>query len=112
MGGSKSNSSTSQQTSTQNVALDGVDGVTVAGSENITVNMTDGGAFDLVAGALDYLSKAQESALKTVSETSLKGLDRINESNRSESIALADRVAQVAMVGAGAYVVARIWGSR
>ena len=112
MGGSKSSSSTSQQTSTQNLALDGVDGVTVAGSENVTVNMTDGGAFDLVAKGLDYLSKSQEQALKTVATQSLKGLDKINQANQSQSIALADRAAQVVMVGAGAYVVAKIWGHK
>ena len=112
-GGSKSSSSnqSTTNTNTQNLSLDDVDGVTVAGSESVTVNMTDGGAFDLIenmaSGFFDGLSDSQAKAIDTVANTTIKSLDRVNESNESETSEFLNKAVVIAGIGAAAYVAAK-----
>ncbi len=110
MGGSKSSSSSSSrtETNTQNLALEDVDGVTVAGSEQVTVNMTDGGAFDVLNHMLDTYENSQTKALDAVANQSLKSLDRVNESNQSEAETMMDKALIGVGLAAAAYVAVKV----
>jgi hypothetical protein len=124
-GGSKSSSSSSSrtETNTQNLALDGVEGVTVAGSESVTVNMTDNGAFGVVNEALAVLEASQAKAISTVADNSFRTLDavtkstigsfeKINESNKSDTQQTVQRVTQIGIVGLLAWGATKIWGKK
>lgn len=119
MGGSKSSSSSSSrtttnyrtETNTNNLALDGVDGITVAG-ENLDVAITDPGAIELAGRVVDYMAMGAQEAVNAVSENTIKGLDKINESNQSEAANLADKAVTIAAIGAAAFAASKIWGKK
>lgn len=114
MGGSKSKSSStstsSSTVSTQNLNLDGVEGVTVAGSESVTVNMTENGAFEVVSDALKILESSQVAALETVANTTIGSFEKINESNQSENQAFTDKALTGIAIALAAYTAVKIWG--
>jgi len=119
MGGSKSSSSSSSsqktsyntETNTNNLALDGVDGITVAG-ENLDVAITDPGAIALAEKVVDYMAIGASEAVMAVSDNTIKGLDKINESNQSEAANIADKAVVIAGIGAAAFAVSKIWGKK
>lgn len=139
MGGSKSSSSSSTssatETNTNNLNLDGIDGITLVG-EGIDLDIVDPGSFDLASdalggaldfadgltgnvlggtldfadGVIDYLASSQSEALNAVSMNTISGLDKINESNQSDTNILADKAVQIAAIGAVAFAAAKILG--
>jgi hypothetical protein len=111
-GSSSSSSSSTTSTNTQNLALEDVDGVTVAGSEQVTVNMTDGGAFDVLGHMLDVYQESQVKALDTVADQSLKSMERVNESNRSDTVEMLNKATVIVGIGGAAWVASKIWGKK
>ena len=117
--GSKSKSQSSTSTTTVvdtrnlNTNLDGVEG-TVVQAEGSNVNVTDQGAFELVGdtivNVLDYVAESQALALEAVSGTTVKSLEKVNESNRSELSELINKAVVLAGIGAVAFVGAKYVG--
>ena len=117
MGGSKSKSSSNQSSSveTNNLSLDGVDGVTVAGEGN-SVTMLDPGVMDFanntMYGLFDYLEQAQSQAVQTVSDNAMASLDRMNESNRTENDRLWGNVVTITGIIAVAATLPKMLGKK
>ncbi len=126
MGGSKSSSSQASEVTTNNLSLDGVDGVTVAGEGNKVI-MTDPGimdfAYNTVSGLYEYLEESQRQAvqsvsdnalvsLATVSDNAMASLDRMNESNRSENDRLWSNVITITAIIAGAATLPKLLGKK
>jgi hypothetical protein len=127
MGGSKSksssSSSTSTSTNTSNLNLDGVDGITVAGSEGITIAQTSDGAFEVVNHAISALENSQINALSEVANSSNKNIkalteatigsfEKINESNRTDTQQVVERITMISIAGLLAWGATKIWGSK
>jgi hypothetical protein len=131
MGGSSSKSSSSSNrttnttTKTNNLALDGVEGVLLSGIEgdDIALNVTDGGAFEVVnrtiqageelfATALSTISESNSNNLQALTNSTVKSLEKINQSNESEQEALAGKFQTVAIAGILVYGAVTYWKSR
>ncbi len=129
MGGSSSSSDSKTtkitNTNTSNMALDGVEGLTLSNAEGnkINYNVTDGGAFETVneaiksaettaLSALSSLANSNTENLDQVGETTIASLEKINESNMSEQQAMLDKLSTVAVGGMVVFAAVSIWNNR
>ena len=128
MGGkSSSKSSSTTTTNTQNLALEDVDGITLAGNEHIDFRMDSPQAFDLAAASVDgvvdvagglfgFLNEQQQRAteqtsqvLDAVDKTSETALAAVRSANQSENSQAMEALAKVAMVGIGVWGAAKVF---
>lgn len=98
MGGKSSSSSTQQQTTqTQNLSLQDLDGVTVAGSENVTLRLSDQGAIEAgkdiamqaldgvqesARGLFDFLKEREAATVDTIATHSADSLAQVTDLSR------------------------------
>lgn len=133
MGGSSSSSSSSSKrtttTKTNNLALEDVDGVTFTadlagkGSDSLNLNITDGGAFDVVnntiqaaehifASSLSTISNQNNQSLEALTKSTIESLAKVNESNQTESEIFAGKFQTVAIAGLIVYGAVTYWKAK
>lgn len=122
---SSSNRTTNTTTKTNNLALDGVEGVLLSGIEgdDIQLNVTDGGAFEVVnrtiqageelfASALNTISSSNDKSLQALTNSTIKSLEKVNQSNESEQEALAGKFQSIAIAGLVVYGAVTYWKAK
>jgi len=138
MGGSSSSSKSKSVTETQNIALDNVSGVTLAGhfgNTSVNVTETDYGAIDrafdfaenaggqalqfgrdtlsfadsVVDGGYQFVSDFTDRAISALQNTSETALDLVSQTKDTESQRTVETLSKVAIAAAIAWTLAKIF---